>query len=265
MKSIEIQAKTIEDATEQGLEKLGASYDEVEVEVLSSGGMFKKAKVRLTLKHEPKQKDEEQIKTTVIDETKPTTIEPQPTEQIRTDKTQKQRHEKKPRPAPDTSPAVKKELSDITSPKLQACVTFLTKLLDTLENDSTITIGETERSYVININGENVGRLIGKGGEAMNALQVIVSSIAISNSGGDQKRVYINIENYKEKREGTLKALALKKAEYVKKVGKSVRLDPMSPRDRAIVHTTLKEVEGIKTYSTGEGVARRLVIAPEKI
>jgi len=107
-----------------------------------------------------------------------------------------------------------------------------------------------------------MGRLIGKGGEALNALQTLVSQIAINNSHGDNKRVYVNIENYKEKRDATLKNLAKKKADHVLKTGKRITLEPMSARDRAIIHTEVQNIEGVRTYSVGEGMNRKLCMAP---
>ena len=273
MKSIEIQAKTIEEAVESGLEKLGLSYDQVEIEVVSSGGMFKKAKVRLTAKIE--------VKPEPIKET-PKPVEKKPVSEPKAAATLDSVTQ-----SPHGSVGQKTDIKKITSEKknslksevklgdkeqnkqasrdagdkLAKCATFVTKLVELLGNDVTVTTETDDRAYTININGDDVGRLIGKGGEAMNALQTLVSSIAISNSRGDNKRVYVNVENYKERRTETLKALARKKAEFVKESGRNVKLEPMSPRERAIIHTELQEIEGIRTYSIGDGNNRRLVIA----
>jgi len=236
MKTIEVQSKKIEDAIEEGLEKLGASYDDVDVEILENGGMFKKARIKLTLKH-----DVHVNQKSVKPESKP---EPSVRQE-------KQDEVKNIIPAGD-------------SKKLDICVRFVEKLLEYLDNNSTITTEITDRAYKININGDEVGRLIGKGGEALNALQTLVSSVAISNSGGDARRVFVNVEDYREKRGDTLKTLALKKAEYVKSSGRSVKLEPMSPRDRAIIHTAIQEIPGVKSFSTGEGAGRRLVITLDK-
>ena len=248
MKSIEVSAKTIEEAIEEGLEKLGVSSDQVNVDVISNGGMFKKAKVKLTLKQDVAVPtvEKEPIKPEVVVPKKPVKSEPEP-------------EKKQVKPVKDVSP-----VSPDSSEKLKACVEFVTKLLELLENPSTVTTQTTDKGYVIDISGEDVGRLIGKSGDALNALQTLVSSIAISNSNGEGKRVYVNIENYKEKRDETLNSLAQKKAEFVKRTGKYVKLDPMTPRDRAIIHTALQSIEGVRSYSTGEGKKRRLVIAPQR-
>ncbi|MCL2570377.1 MAG: KH domain-containing protein [Firmicutes bacterium] len=260
-KSIETSAKTIDEAVNDGLEQLGASYEDVDVEIISGGGMFKKAKVKLTLKEGVK--IEPEVKTEVKQETptpapvkiEETKIETK-SEVARTEQTQKPIPQK---PVPQKTPAT--PISAGSSAKLDACVDFVTKILAGLENDATISCETNDRGYIINISGEDVGRLIGKGGEALNALQTLVSSIAINNAKGDNKRVYVNIENYHEKRTDTLKALAQKKAEYVLRTGKRITLEPMTARERAIIHTAVQEITGVKSYSFGEGVNRRLCIA----
>ena len=273
MQSIEIQAKTIDEAVEQGLEKLGACYADVEVEVISNGGMFKKAKVKLTLKESAKKPEpvaeKKEIPAPVVGAApcrpcdKPAREEK--SEEKKEEKSSKERvGAVNNRPVKQTSSSAVLDCDPDTSPKLIAATKFVQGLLEGLGNTSTVTPKIEERTYQININGDDVGRLIGKGGEALNALQTLVSTIAIAHANGDNKRVYVNVENYKERREETLKTLARRKAEYVASSGKTVRLDPMNPRDRAIVHTALQDVAGIRTYSTGEGDKRRLCIAPEK-
>jgi len=223
VKVIEVQAKTVELAIEEGLETLGCKEEDVSIEIQSQGGMFKKAKIKLTLKKEVKEVKEK----------------------------------------PKAEPVKKEKPVAVTgqSTKLDTCVTFVQGLLSALGSDATISV-DSDENHTINISGGDVGRLIGKGGEALYALQTVVTSIAISNQSGDTRRVYVNVEGYKEKREETLKGLASKKAEYVKKTGRFVKLEPMTPRDRAIIHTALQDIEGVRSYSTGQGNMRCLVVAP---
>jgi len=264
-----MSAKTIEAAIELGLDELNARQDEVEVEVLEVGGLFKKAKVRLTMKAGVVQETKVEV-APLAQSVKEDKVPDTPKVEARKEekKVESRKDEKKskgdaPAPASAPKPAPKKVDTGDMTPKLYACVNFVTKLLELLENDSTVTIESTDKAYTINIRGESIGRLIGKGGEALNALQALVSSIAISHQNGEAKRVYINIEDYKERREETLKKLAKKKADYVKESGRYVKLEPMCPRDRAIIHTAIQDIEGVRSYSTGEGNARRLVIAPQ--
>jgi|GEM_PF-783647 len=290
--SCEVQAKTIDLAIEQACAQLGASYDEVDVEILSEGGFLRKPKVRVTRKTTQKPAAQEKpsavsnikadIRTEKGAENKPTTktevhtapgpinkFVPRPTgtpqkEDIKVEPIADAPFPKKQRNTTDSKNAQPIVASDGQMPvKFQKALIFTKKLLELLENDSTVTSATTEKNFEINIDGENVGMVIGKGGEVMNAIQTLVSSIAIFNSNGEQRRVNVNVKDYKERRVETLKNLALKKAEKVKTSGRYIKLNPMNARDRAIVHSALQNIEGIKTYSTGKEPHRCLCIAPK--
>jgi len=159
--------------------------------------------------------------------------------------------------------------------KFQKTLDFATKLVELLGSGAVVTHEITERSFNINVtavtaasgaegHGGGVGQIIGKGGEVMNAIQTLVSSIAIANSAGENKRVYFNVEDYKERRTETLKALAVRKAEKVKETGRFIKLEPMNSRERAIIHSALQDIEGIRSYSTGKDPHRCLCIAPAR-
>ncbi|MCL2846202.1 MAG: KH domain-containing protein [Firmicutes bacterium] len=256
-KSVEIQAKTIDEAIELGLEQLGAAYDEVDFEIISNGGMFKKAKVKITMKEGVK-KSEPKV------EPKPEPkkeVKPEPVKEVQAEKQAEKpvkREERKPIEKREQKPVVAGE-----SAKVDACVKFVTELLAAMGSECGVTCTEDERSFTIEISGDDVGRLIGKGGEAMHALQVIVQAVGQSHKE-DRRRVFVNIENYKERRAETLKALAERKAAKVLESGRTIKLDPMNPRDRAIIHTALQDIEGVRSYSVGEGNDRRLCIALAK-
>ena len=102
--------------------------------------------------------------------------------------------------------------------------------------------------------------MIGYRGEALNSLQVLLTTIASKNSDGNIK-VILDIGNYKDVRKKTLEELARKVEKTVKKTGKSVTLEPMTAYERKILHTELQNSEFVKTYSIGEGDRRRVVIA----
>jgi len=287
-KSIEVKAKTVYEAIADACQQLGVAQDEVNVEILSQGGMFGKAKVLVTVKEdvakpEPKQEPKPEPKAEAKRE-KPVAVAIPLTSNKKTNSDAHLRATESPDLSENVAAKRQGRVCDLRTPclaqvqespqtykgdvtsasgiKFEKTLAFVKTLLELLENDSTVTTELTEKSFNINVNGENVGRLIGKGGEVLNAIQTIVSSIAISNSNGEGKRVFINIGDYKERRGDSLQTLALKKAEYVKSSGKFVKLDPMNSRDRAIIHTVLSEVEGIRTYSTGKDPFRCLCIAP---
>jgi len=105
--------------------------------------------------------------------------------------------------------------------------------------------------------------IIGKSGQTLDSLEHIVNLIVNRNA---ETRVKINLdtEDYKLHQEQRLKELALKACEQVKVSGKTHRFDPMSAKDRRIVHIALKDAEGIETFSEGEGIFRKVVIKPKK-
>jgi len=262
MKTIEVKAKSLHEAIEDACEQLGVAQEDLDIEVLSQGGMFGKVKIKATpkptaVKPAPKPEPVKEITvrpTTsggVLDAREAVTPAPRTVRAERVPQAQ----------VTNERVASAKPRSTGTS-KFDATKNFVVKLLELMENDATVTTQDTDEAFNINVNGENIGRLIGKGGIVMSAIQTLVSSIAISNANGEGKRVFINIGDYKEKRGDTLQSLAMKKAEYVKKSGRYVKLEPMNPRDRAIIHTALANVEGVKTYSTGQGAGRCLCIAP---
>lgn len=108
---------------------------------------------------------------------------------------------------------------------------------------------------------EDYGVVIGRRGETLDAIQYL-TRLVLNKEDEMYTRVSINIGNYREKREITLCELAKKNAEKVKKYGRSIALDPMNPYERRIVHTTIQEIEGVKSHSVGFDNERRVVITP---
>ena len=104
---------------------------------------------------------------------------------------------------------------------------------------------------------------IGRRGETLDAIQYLVRLVV--NRGADKsRRVSLNIGNYREKREATLRALAQKSAAKVRKYGRNVVLDPMNPYERRIIHTALQDVEGVTSHSVGSENDRKVVITLEE-
>ena len=120
---------------------------------------------------------------------------------------------------------------------------------------------DVEEGFIkIEINGEDSKTLIGYRGEVLNALQVILNSIANKDSK-EKARVILNVSNYREKREKSLEELADKISKTVLKTGKSVTLEPMMAYERKIIHNRLQSSDKIKTYSIGEEPHRKVVIS----
>ncbi len=111
--------------------------------------------------------------------------------------------------------------------------------------------------------GDDYGSVIGRRGETLDAIQYL-TRLVINRGSEDYKRVSINVGDYREKRENTLRALARKNAAKVRKYGRNVVLDPMNPYERRIIHTTVQEIEGVTSHSVGNDDDRKVVITLEE-
>lgn len=138
----------------------------------------------------------------------------------------------------------------------KAVENFLNKISSNIE----YTVKNENGLVYVNIKGEDSTRLIGYRGEALNALQTLLTTVASKNRE-ESVKVILDIGNYKDARKKTLEELARKVEKTVKKTGKSVTLEPMNAYERKILHTELQDSEFVKTYSVGEGDRRRVVIA----
>lgn len=127
--------------------------------------------------------------------------------------------------------------------------------------DALVTEDAANRMINIQLVGDNMGAVIGRRGDTLDAIQYLAGIVA--NRDEDERwRVTVDTENYRAKRETTLESLAQKTAQKALKYRKPVALEPMNPHERRIIHTALQEVPGIKTYSTGSEPNRKVIVAP---
>ncbi len=136
---------------------------------------------------------------------------------------------------------------------------FFKELMDKMEMKVDFQIEEQDGSLFLSAEGEDAGMLIGKGGETLEALETILW-MAMSKKGFGSVNIQIDVSGYREKREKTLKKLAERSAQKVIKERRRLKLEPMSARERKIIHTSLKDYPEVTTYSIGEGAGRRVVI-----
>ena len=141
---------------------------------------------------------------------------------------------------------------------------FIDNLLSNMEIEADVEMVTTRKSdRQINIVGDAAGVLIGHHGDTLEALQYL-TNLAANKREEDESRDYVHItvdvENYRSKRETTLRSLARRMAAKVQKTGKSVMLEPMSPYERRIIHSEVQSVEGVSTNSIGQDSGRRVVI-----
>ena len=116
---------------------------------------------------------------------------------------------------------------------------------------------------VIDLAGEDSGLLIGRRGQTLQALQFLVTLIVRKNLGEDV-RVVLDVENYRQRRENSLRDMAAKVATRVIQTNRSITLEPMPPADRRIIHTSLSQHPGVRTESAGEGENRKVTIIPRR-
>ncbi|WP_024832691.1 RNA-binding cell elongation regulator Jag/EloR [Ruminiclostridium josui] len=136
---------------------------------------------------------------------------------------------------------------------------FLYTILNNMGVEADINVTEDEESIVVDINGDNIGIIIGRRGETMDSLQYL-TSLVVNKEYEDYKRVILNVENYRQKREETLIKLANRLADKVVKYKKPITLEPMNPYERRIIHSSLQGHKYVETYSTGEEPKRKVVI-----
>lgn len=140
---------------------------------------------------------------------------------------------------------------------------FLEEVVGAMGVEAHITIEENEYGIDIDLEGRNLGVLIGKRGETLNALQYLVN-VTVNKNQQERKRIFLDVGGYRKKREDTLVGLANRLAEKAKRRGRNVVLEPMNPQERRIIHNTLRGRDDIFTFSEGEDPFRKIIIAPRK-
>ena len=140
---------------------------------------------------------------------------------------------------------------------------FLDVVFDKMRLRPEIAIKEENGNILVNLSGEDLGILIGRRGETLDSLQFLVN-LFINKSSENYKKVIIDIEDYRKKRENTLYSLAEKLSNKVRKTGRKISLEPMSPQERRIIHMALQDNKSVNTYSEGEEPFRKVVIAPKR-
>lgn len=250
-KYIEVTGKTEDAAIAAGLSQLGLDRDEVSVEVLerAKSGFLGigscPARVKLTYQapDEPAPVVEKKVETSAPVEEKKPAAEEKPVEQ--------------PAPAVEQQPAA-------TGDKAEQITAFLTGLMEHLDNDArpVITLGE-DGSYQVELVGSDLGALIGRRGETLDAIQQL-TNYSVNRGQNKRVRIHLDAENYRAKREETLERLARKTAGKALKYHRNMTLEPMNAYERHVIHAALQDFDGVTTYSTGSEPNRRVIVAVEK-
>lgn len=137
---------------------------------------------------------------------------------------------------------------------------FLRDIFAAMKLEVRIETQETEEGVVFNLIGENLGILIGKHGQTLDSLQYLSNLTANKGLIDEKVRIIIDIENYRSRREDTLRRLANRLADKVRRTGERIVLEPMNRHERKIIHMALQDNYKISTYSSGEEPYRKVVI-----
>ena len=273
MRSIESKAKTMEEAVTLGLEKLGVSFEDVNIDILEEGhkgflGLLgaKPVVVRLTVKEDAEE-------TNVLKDVKLglSTDKPKAEKSARPAAAKpakapaaKQSAEK---PAPKAEKPVEKPADkkapdapvDGVAPEAKA-EEFLRNVTRLMGVDVTIDSKRDDEGNVrVDMHGDTLGILIGRRGETLDALQYL-TSLYVNRGQEGYTRVTLDTENYRAKREEALTRLANRMANRAVKTGRKVVLEPMNPYERRILHSALQKNENVSTHSEGEEPNRHVVI-----
>lgn len=290
---IESTGRKLKDAIDNGLKQLNKTLMDVDVEVLDNGGLFRKAKVRISVKgdadfpaepvavpkNEPKkeplikeaapQKKEDLPKKEVREQKR----EPkEPKRELRDDQPKPKKEVKKEQPAakPAAKPAVKKEQPVKEETKeLRRNVPVTPEVANTAEQlarnivtkmgiDCTVTSSIVAGGVVVDLAAQT-SELIGYHGEVLDAIEYIISC-AINRDDDKYYRVVVDCDNYRAKRKESLVALANKMAAKCLKIRHKVVLEPMNSNERRIIHATLANNDKLITRSEGHEPNRRVVI-----
>ena len=233
--------KDVKTATELALKDLKCSIDDVTVTVLEepSKGFLgigsKLALVRVEKKIESKEKNAEELKTEIIIE-KTTNTDSNSSKKVKFDR-------------PD----------DLFEVKEHAAIDFLRETTEKMGLKLSFKAYENDSNVYVDIEGKDAGTIIGKRGQTLDAIQYLTSLVVNKKKEG-YVRVVLDAENYRAKREKTLEQLANRLADKVVKTRKNVRLEPMNPYERMVIHATLQKNSKVTTRSEGEEPYRRVVI-----
>lgn len=265
MRTVRITAKTIEAAVAEGLEKLGISREEAVVHVVEqpSSGLFglihkKMAVVDISAPDEEAEED-------TVEEASPAEEAPAaeiPAEEAKAEKAAEEVKEEAPveekkaeREEPTFDPEEQKKVAEEAK-------TFLAGVFAGMHLAVTMECRMTEERIMINLVGDGLGILIGKHGQTLDALQYL-TNLAAGKSFRHHYFILLDVENYRERRQDTLEALARRLADKVKRTGEEIRLEPMAAGERRIIHLALQDDHAVSTDSEGEAPYRYVVIRPK--
>ena len=272
--SIRVSAKTVDDAITEALIQLGVTSDKLEYEVIEKGSAgflgigMKQAVIEARRKPEPK---EEKVEEPVVEE--PVKAEPKEVEAVQPQKAAAEKKADEPQKAAfekavekEVKEEVKKEtkLVEVQPQTIEAVEDFLKNTMKAMDMEVELkTEIDQDGALCVDMSGEHMGILIGKRGQTLDSLQYLANRVANKHQEG-YVRVKLDTENYRARREETLRHLAKNIAHKVKRNRRPVALEPMNPYERRIIHSALQSDPYVMTHSEGEEPFRKVVITLKK-
>lgn len=232
MRNIEVTAKTVDQAIEKGLQMLGVNREDIEYKVINEGSMLKKALVEIYTFANAEEREEFKKNNTK--------------KEVKLVKTEEESMVEFPIEHVE-------EVSKIV-------IEFLEGLLAKMQIEGTVSRGVKNGDVIFKINGENINNLIGYHGETLESIQYIVNKIVRDRVREYRRKVYIDVENYRRKRQETVEQIAERVAKKVLTTKRSIKLEPMNSFERKSIHFALSNIEHIATHSEGAEPNRCLVI-----
>ena len=265
---ITVSAKTLDDAITEALVQLGVTSDRLDYIVVEKGseGFLgigrKQAVIKARRKREEKPVEEtveeSKVETPVKEEVKPEKkTEKKPAKEH--SHTKKNVREEK--PEVKSEPKKEVELAKVEPQTIETCEKFIYDVMNAMGMDDVkvTSVVDEEGALSINMEGSNMGILIGKRGQTLYSLQYLTNRVANKMQDG-YVRVKLDTEDYRRRRKETLENLAKNIASKVKRTRKTVSLEPMNPYERRIIHSALQSDPAVSTHSEGEEPYRRVVV-----
>ena len=284
--SIRVSARTLDDAITEASIQLGVTSDRMEYNVIEKGSAgflgigMKQAVIEAWKKEDPeeenqeifrtfseeeilkglkeerpvREKKEKKYKTGKREEKKEERKQPKPEEE------KKAAEEKKPDPETVSEKEEKNKLAEVEPQTIKAVEAFVADTLKAMNMDVEISSGiDEDGALCVNMKGDHMGILIGKRGQTLDSFQYLANRVANKHQEG-YVRVKLDTENYRARREETLKHLAKNIAHKVKRTRRPVSLEPMNPYERRIIHSALQSDPYVTTHSEGEEPYRKVVV-----
>ena len=257
MEYITVSAKNLDDAITEALVQLGVTSDRLDYEVIEKGSAgflgigMKQAVIKARRKEEEKPIEE-----------KPQRYERTEKKEFKKKETKKEFKKEIKREEPvKTTLKVETKLGKVEDDTIKACEVFVKDVLAAMSMDNIKVTSEIddEGALSINVEGDNMGILIGKRGQTLDSLQYLTNRVA-NKTQDEYVRVKLDTEDYRRRRKETLENLAKNIASKVKRTRRTVSLEPMNPYERRIIHSALQADPAVSTHSEGEEPYRRVVV-----